>query len=107
MYFKVPALLWYWYTALFESAGKCEPDSMSRENLQMLVGVCAVITFKASEIAILTPFAAYDTFYIEKVHGMSKATVCQFLVARFMMLVQFILLPLPVFLLIVKVMQWS
>ena len=107
MYFKVPALLWYWYTSLFESAGMCEPDSISRENLQLLVGVCSVITYKTGELVIFTPFAAYNTFYIEKVHGMSKATVCQFFVARLMMLVEFILLPVPVFLLIVKVMEWS
>jgi len=87
MYFKVPALLWYWYTSLFESAGLCEPDSIAPNNLQLLVGICAVITYRAGELFILTPFAAYDTFWIEKVHGMSGANVCQFIVSRLMMLV--------------------
>ena len=49
----------------------------------------------------------YDVFWIDKAFGMSEATPCSFVMSRVTMLLEFILLPLPVFVLVVKVMEWS
>lgn len=72
-----------------------------------MVGVACLITFKALEILFYTPWALYITFWVEKPHGLSGATPGSFIYSRFADLLMFILMPVPVFALIVKVMEWT
>ena len=72
-----------------------------------MLGAFACIAYKAVEILFMTPWTAYDTFCIEVAHGMSKATLGSFLMMRVIMLVEFIMLPLPVFCFVAKVIEWS
>ncbi len=72
-------------------------------NLQLLVGLFSMVTYRFSELVIYSPWAAYDTFWIEKHYGMSRATCGSFLLNRAAMLIEYCLIVLPVFMLIVKV----
>ena len=65
------------------------------------------IFYRTVEILLYTPWSLYDVFWIDKAYGMSKATPCSFVMSRVTMLLEFILLPLPIFILVVKVMEWS
>ena len=68
--------------------------------------ICCLV-YRAVEILVYTPWSLYDTFWIDKAYGMSKATPCSFVMSRVTMLLEFAILNLPVFVLVVKVMEWS
>ncbi len=72
-------------------------------NLQLLVGIFSLVTYRFGELFVYTPWAMFDTFCIEKAYGMSRATCGSFLINRAAMLIEYCLLVLPIFMLIVKV----
>ena len=67
----------------------------------------AFITYKSMDIIFFTPFSIYRVFWIDKPLGLSNANALSFIIGRIIILVQDLLLPMPVFLLIVKVVEWS
>ena len=81
--------------------------AVSSPGLHILIGSVCCIAYRALEILFYTPWSLYETFYIETVFGFSKANAASFLVERVVMLIQFILLPLPVFILVVKLLEWT
>ena len=106
MYFKVPAAIWNHYMSYFDTVcenGYIVPDY----DTQFLCGVACLITYRALEIAFFTPFSAYLTFALQIPNGLSKSNPVSFLISRMILLLQFVLLPVPVFLLVVKVSEWS
>ncbi len=112
IYFNIPAFLWYMYTDVVSSWGMCAKDwsdsgAADSYNLQLLVGLFSLVTYRAGELLIYTPWSLYDTFCIEAAYGMSRASCGSFVINRFAMLIEYCLLVLPVFLLIVKVQQWT
>ena len=114
IYFNVPATLWYFYTGVINDWGLCEQSSKVKPdvvdagyNLQLLVGVLGLITYKVAENIFYTPWQMYDVFWIDKHSGLSNATPLSFIFSRIAMLLEFVLMPVPVFCLVVKVMQWT
>ncbi len=108
IYFNIPAFLWYLYTDIVSSWGMCAKDdtdsgAANSYNLQLLVGIFSLVTYRFGELFVYTPWAMFDTFCIEKAYGMSRATCGSFLINRAAMLIEYCLLVLPIFMLIVKV----
>ena len=66
-----------------------------------------MITYRAAEILFYTPWTCYQNFVIDKKYGLSESTCCSFTYTRIAMLLEYILLPIPVILFIVKVMEWT
>ena len=66
-----------------------------------------LLTYRALETAWLTLWAAYLVFWLQKPNGLSKANPVSFLLSRVIQIVQFAMMPLPVFLIVVKVTEWS
>ena len=66
-----------------------------------------MITYRALEILFYTPWTYYQNFHIDKKFELSESTYCSFIYTRIAMLLEYILLPIPVILFIVKVMEWS
>ena len=75
--------------------------------MQLLCGLFCMITYRAAEILFYTPWTFYQNFYIDKKFGLSESTCCSFVYTRFAMLIEYILLPIPVTLFIVKIMEWT
>ena len=110
MYFQIPAYLWYTVTEMFYDETSICTDVAKNQNgaqVQILVGVICLLVYRACEILFYTPWSLYDTFWIDKAYGLSKATPCSFVMSRVTMFLEFAFLPLPVFVLVVKVMEWS
>jgi hypothetical protein len=108
IYFNYPAFLWYMYTDVVSSWGMCAKDwsddgPADTYNLQLLVGLFSLVTYRFTELTFYTPWAIYDTFCIDVAFGMSKAGCGSFVISRISMLIEYCLLVVPVFLFIVKV----
>lgn len=71
------------------------------------MGLFCLVTYRALELLWYSPWSAYITFTTETEFGMSKATVGSFLFSRVALLLEYILLNITIFLLIVKVMEWT
>ena len=109
IYFEVPAWLWYSVTEMLQQNTSICDEVVENEHgyrVQILVGAICCVIYRAAEIVYYTPWTAYAIFKIDVPYEMSKATLCSFVRQRFVMLLEFILLPLPIFILVVKIMEW-
>ena len=72
---------------------------------QLIVGVVSIVVGKSLSILVDTPAAFYKVFYIDKPFDLSNATLLSFLWTRIAMLIEFIILIVPVFVLVYKLVE--
>ena len=101
-----PAYLWSYYLGRFNEWGWCTNGDGSF-NMQLLCGLFCAVTYKVAEIVWMSPWLAYQMWGIEKKYGLAEPSVIGFMLMRFALIIEFIIMVLPVVLLVVKVMEWT
>ena len=74
---------------------------ISAFRVEMLAGIFGMITWKLTQILLLSPWTAYQMWGIELKYDLAEPSLCAFICERIAMLVEFIFIWIPVTLLIV------